>query len=781
MIVTTHLLKEFIDISHLKIDEICNVLNNIGLEVESVNPLKLPSKVVLGKVLKKSPHPDANKLSVCQVDVGYEVLQIVCGAKNVAENQYVAVALRGAVLEFDSKVLEIGVSKLRGVDSYGMLCSSVELGLVKLNDGIMVLDSSIGELELGKELREYDIFQGYVLEISLTPNRGDCLCVLGIARELKAYFGLKIKKPKEYMSTNQIGVGRKFQVAMKNKIQSSLLYKVIDFEDKILPFCMQFSLTLSNNLKSGILENYLSYITYMTGVVLNAYEADSLSKDQNHTNEILWLNVKEDEDGFDAVYADKKLSNIGIGNVIEQNIDQAKTIIFEASYIDPARVSQLLFKHKNQMRDKDLVYKTMRGSNPDLQMGINFLCLLLSEFNHCFVYDGVQEVKQDFKQKVIRTQFSNIAAIIGCNIDRETMSQILKQLDFSLEIKTNDDSFSIITPCYRHDIETEQDLAEEILRIYGVDNIPALPHFMAEQSKNTPAYQDYINQRKLIQRALSHGFLECIHYLFYQKEKLQQFGFEVLDEEKELLNPITSELNTLRTSLLPALLDTASRNQNFGYKNIKICEIGSVYNHKREESVKIAFVASGLQTREIFPKPKGQKWDFYTFAQVISSIIGEFELVDMQVENFYHPYQSAYVYKNGQKLGVIAKLHPKIAQDMGLQNTFVCELDVSYLNLEHPMFEKFSKLPISQRDLTILINRNIAFGEIRKRLLQSQIRYLKNVYPVDIFDQENGQIALSIRMEISPEDTSLRDEDISWVTQEVLKILENDFGAKLKV
>lgn len=783
MIVTTHLLKEFIDISHLKIEEICEVLNNIGLEVESVAPICMPSKVVLGKVVEKNPHPDADKLSVCLVDVGYEVLQIVCGAKNVAQGQFVAVALRGARLEFDSKVLEIGASKLRGVDSFGMLCSSTELGLPKLNDGIMVLDSSIGNLELGKELKEFEIFQGHILEISLTPNRGDCLCVLGIARELKAYFGLKIKKPKEYMSNNQIGIGRKFQVAMKNKTKSSLLYKVVDFEAKSLPFNIQFALALSNGLKEGILNNFLAYITYMTGVILNAYEADSLSKDQNQTNEILWLHVKEDEEGFDGVYADKKLSNIGVGNVIEQNIDQSKTIIFEASYVHPETLAQLLFKHKNQAQDKDLVYKTTRGSNPDLHMGINLLCLLLSEFTKCFIYDGVQEVKQDLQSSVIRTQFSNIANIIGANIDREDMSNILKQLGFYLEIKTNDDSFSIVTPSYRHDIETEQDLAEEILRIYGVDKIPALPHHMAEQSKNTPVYATYKNQRMLIQRALANGFLECIHYLFYQKDKLAKFGFDVLADEKELINPITSELNTLRTSLLPALLDSVSRNQNYGYKNIKLCEIGSVYDKNRVEKTHIAFVVSGLKEDEVFPKPKGQKWDFYAFAQIISQIIGDFELVKTQanIANIFHPYQSAYIYKNNQNIGMISKLHPKIAQDMDLQNTFVCEIDLSYLELEHPLFEKFSKLPSSQRDLTVLIDRDIAFGEVRKTLLQSQIKYLKNVYPVDIFSQENNQIALSIRAEIAPDEASLKDEDIQQATQEILRILEQKFSAKLKI
>ncbi|CBG39319.1 phenylalanine--tRNA ligase subunit beta [Helicobacter mustelae] len=782
MIVATHLLEEFIDISHLDIQEICKVLDNIGLEVESLTRVQMPRNVVVGKVLEKNPHPDADKLSVCQVDVGKECLQIVCGAKNVDTDQFVAVALKGARLEFDGRVLEIGESKLRGVNSYGMLCSSTELGLGKINEGIMLLDHSIGELDLGRELCDYESFQGYNLEISLTPNRGDCLCVLGIARELKAYFGLKLKKSREYMSTNQIGVGRKFQVAMENKISASLFYKVVDFESKTLPLKLGLALANAGILKKGILENYLAYITYMTGVILNAYEADALRKDQNQANEILWLHVREDEKGFETIYAEERLSNIGIGNVIHQDIDHAKTIVFEASYIPPTKISKLLHTYKDFPHDKELVYKTTRGSNPDLHMGMNYLCLLLGAHNDCFIYNGMQEVKQDAAPNIIRTQFSNISSIIGAEIDGEIMSEILKRLDFYLEVKANDDSFSIVVPGYRHDVFTEQDLAEEILRIYGVDKIPAVPHKMSEISKITPVCTTYKNQRALISRALANGFLECIHYLFYQKERLHALGFPTLREEKELLNPITSELNTLRTSLLPALLDSVARNQNYGYRNIKLCEIGSVYDRERTESTKIAFVVSGCLEGEIFPHPKGVKWDFYTFARVISQIMGEFTLQksSQALPHVFHPYQSAEVLRDGKKLGIIAKLHPSIAKELEIQNAFICELDVDAFLLEHPLFSPFSKLPTSQRDLTVLIDRDIAFGNIRDVLMSARILHLKNLYPMDIFSENETQIALSIRVEIVPLENNLREEDIQAIMQKILEILEENFGAKLK-
>ena len=189
MIITRSWLEEFIDISKISTDEICKTLNAIGLEVDSVEKISIPSKVVVGKVIKKEKHPDADKLNICQVDIGSKVEQIVCGASNVDENQFVAVATVGAVLGDDFK---IKAAKLRGVESNGMICSSTELGLPKLNDGIMVLDNSIGELVLGKELKDYPLINDDVIEIGLTPNRGDCLSILGVARELSAYYNIPL-------------------------------------------------------------------------------------------------------------------------------------------------------------------------------------------------------------------------------------------------------------------------------------------------------------------------------------------------------------------------------------------------------------------------------------------------------------------------------------------------------------------------------------------------------------------------------------------------------------
>ena len=205
MIITRTWLQEFVDISQIVSDDICKTLNSIGLEVDSLEKNRIPAGVVVGLVTEKVKHPDADKLNICQVDLGSTTVQIVCGAKNVAEGQYVPVATVGCDLGNNFKIKK---AKLRGVDSHGMICSSTELGLPKLNDGILELDSSIGELVLGKELNEFKLLNDDIIEIELTANRGDCLSINGVARELAAYYNLTMPEFEKNIEYNDIGIGQ---------------------------------------------------------------------------------------------------------------------------------------------------------------------------------------------------------------------------------------------------------------------------------------------------------------------------------------------------------------------------------------------------------------------------------------------------------------------------------------------------------------------------------------------------------------------------------------------
>ncbi|PAF47358.1 phenylalanine--tRNA ligase subunit beta [Helicobacter sp. 12S02634-8] len=786
MIVTSHLLSKFINIAHIDTHRLCSELSNIGLEVESCKQISLPKKVVVGKIIEKRPHPDADKLSVCEVDIGPQTLQIVCGAKNVAKDQYVPIALEGAILPYGKGGdLTITQTNLRGVDSFGMICSSTELGLPKINDGIMVLDTSIGILELGKELKDYPIFNTQIIEISLTPNRGDCLCVLGIAREISCIFDVNIKSYKEIDSGVALGVGRILQVFTEGKIHSSMLYKAIEVKQIHTPLEIQLSLAFNGTLKEDPIQNFLEFSTHMTGVILNAYALDNLKMASSSKGTEISLTIKKDKNGFESVFTDKKISIIGVGNQIQQEFNIfPKTLIIEASYIDPTIISKLLHQH-NIPTDKALTYRTTRGSNSQLDTGMNYLCKLFSDSTKCLIYSGSQEIKQNYEDTIINTTFNAISDIIGKPIEKEEIASILKRLNFTIKATCDDNFFTIIPPSYRHDIKTKQDAAEEFLRIYGIENIPSLPHHCDEKPQSNPEYMQYKNQRNIAQRALSMGFIETIHYLFYQKERLQYLGYPTLKDTLELINPINSELNTLRTSLIPSMLDSIVRNKNFGYKSIQLFEIGSVYDANREEKTKIAFVASGLKAQESYPNPKGIRWDFYTFAQSISDIIGAFKLQatsPKHANKTLHPYQSAALIIEGQEVGIISKLNPILEKEMDIDTSFYCEIDLDALSQKHTIAKDFSKYPLSQRDLTIIIDKNIPFEAINQQIQDKNIPHLKAIYPLDTYQEspQSSHIALSIRLYIQAMDRTLKEEELAHTTQEVLTTLAEAFDAKLK-
>ncbi|MDU7693074.1 MAG: phenylalanine--tRNA ligase subunit beta [Helicobacter sp.] len=778
MKVTLDLLQEFLDLSHIDVEHICQILSEIGLEVEGVSDISVDKGVVVAKVIEKIKHPNSEKLSICKVDTGGKILQVICGAQNVELNQFVAFANIGS--KINGK--KINKATLLGTESFGMICSASELGFPKINDGILILDDSIGELKIGKSLSEYSIFNTKLLDIAITPNRGDCLCVLGIARDLKASLNLSLKTPKEYLSDNQIGIGRVFQVGLKNKVDSSLIYKVVDLSSKKTPLKIALNLALIGNLSNCVVRNYLSYTTYISGVLINAYDASALNGSSGSDDgraQILRLFVSKNEAGFDVVSDDEFASNVIsiIGVSPPKHREFGNTVIFEASYTRPDLISQLL--HDNDVEsDANLTYLSTRGSNPDLEFGINLLCLLLGS-NKCFIYNDVQEIKQDYSKNMIRTNLSALTSHIGLSLSREVVSNTLKQLGFYLEIKANDDSFNVIAPDYRHDIQSEQDLAEEILRIYGVDKIPPIPHMTIEKSKMTPDYLRYKFEKDLIAKAIANGFREMVGYVFCKKSRLQELGFETLDPKLDLANPINSDLDTLRSSLLLNLLDTALKNQDFGIKDIALCEAGSIFDSKRNEHKSLAFLVSGNEIEPSYPHAKGRAWEFFSFCRSVSNVIGDFEIINFssdKLPKLLHPFQGGKILKDGSKIGVISKLNPSF----GLQNCFVCEVNLDALVPLKMQLKPFSKLPKTARDLSILIDRNISFSEIKEAINALDLVILKDFYALSKFGDEQI-ISLSLRLILQGDESNLNEEQINGVTSAILECLKGKFNAELKL
>ncbi len=746
------------------IAKLCEDLSRLGLEVESCIPCIAPKNVVVGKVLEKAPHKNAEKLSVCQVDVGKEVLQIVCGAKNVAPNQFAPVALNGALIGSTT----IAKTELRGVESHGMICSSIELGFPKINDGILELDESVGELVLGKELNEYAPFNTHVLEISLTPNRGDCLSVLGIAREISAFYHTPLKPIKALNFTPKSDL---ITLSADKNIESYLAYYLICNHSLKTPLNVKLSLAHNNALSENDLNNFIEFSTHFSGVIMNAYSLNTTPMD---------LSVKNDENNLESVYINhQKRSTIAIKH--QDQKDLSECLLLEASYIDPISLSLKLhaLKDKTLQKDNALIYRSARGSNPNLSDGLNFLSAHLK----ATILESKQ-TKHSLEDRTLTFQLEDITEILGLAVEKEKIQSILKNLGFKVSAKEPNSKpqiLEVIAPNFRHDIKTIQDIAEEILRFVGIDNLISKPLHCVSSKNSNPHYDTHRFFENLKHKALACGFKEVIHYVFYSKEKQQKLGFEVLEDPLELQNPITTELNTLRTSLVCGLLDASLRNKNLGFKSIALYEKGSVYNSKREEIQKLGFLVSGLQKKESYPDAKGKAWDFYSFAECVSKVIGDFSLERLTAQTpINHPYQSAKIIQNNEIIGMIAKIHPKVIQELDLFESYYAEIDASKLKRPAMLLKPFSIYPSSVRDLTLIIDENTAFSRIKKALKDAQIPNLSEILPLDIFKESDNTIALSVRCVIHSLEKTLNDEEVNSAVQKALEILEKEFNARLK-
>ncbi|WP_181231982.1 phenylalanine--tRNA ligase subunit beta [Helicobacter pylori] len=746
------------------IAKLCEDLSCLGLEVESCIPCIAPKNVVVGKVLEKAPHKNAEKLSVCQVDVGKEVLQIVCGAKNVAPNQFVPVALKGAIIGSTT----IAKTDLRGVESCGMICSSSELGFPKINDGILELDESVGELVLGKELDKYAPFNTHVLEISLTPNRGDCLSVLGIAREISAFYHTPLKPIKALNFTPKSDL---ITLITGENIESHLAYYLICNHSLKTPLNVKLSLAHNNALSENDLNNFIEFSAHFSGVIMNAYSLNKTPMD---------LSVKNDENNLESVYINhQKRSTIAIKH--QDQKDLSEHLLLEASYINPVSLSLKLhaLKDKTLQKDNALIYRSARGSNPNLSDGLNFLSAHLK----VAILESKQ-TKHALKDRTLQFKLEDITEILGLAVEEEKIQGILKNLGFKVSTKEPNSKppiLEVVVPNFRHDIKTIQDIAEEILRFVGIDNLISKPLNSISNKKSNPHYDTHRFFENLKHKALACGFKEVIHYVFYSKEKQQKLGFEVLEDPLELQNPITTELNTLRTSLVCGLLDASLRNKNLGFKSIALYEKGSVYNSKREGIQKLGFLASGLQKKESYPDSKGKAWDFYSFAECVSKVIGDFSLEKLTTQTpINHPYQSAKIIQNHEIIGVIAKIHPKVIQELDLFESYYAEIDASKLKRPAMLLKPFSIYPSSVRDLTLIINENTAFSRIKKALKDAQIPNLSEVLPLDIFKESHNSIALSVRCVIHSLEKTLNDEEVNAAVQKALEVLEKEFNARLK-
>ncbi len=777
MIVTRTWLNEFIDLSEVSNDTLYETFNAIGLEVDSLQQIEIPAKVLVGKILSVEKHPDADKLNVCQIDVGSETLQIVCGAANVVDAEYVAVAAVGAVLPGN---FEIKDAKLRGVESAGMVCASSELGLPEMGKGIMILDESIGELEIGREFGSYPRVADTIIELELTANRGDCLSVYGVARDLSAALDIDMKSF-EYKQAERmkLGIAREAEIHSEGEMDADLCYKLATLESLTANFLLQLRLAMVGVDAEGKLAKNLAYVTHSTGVILRVYDSAVFTNDE----EKVVVNVRAKEKGLMEVLANGKVVSVaGIFQTDESNInDETKKFLVEASYINPDTLVEAFAQ--SELKSDDLYYKTSRGSNPDLGFGLRFFAYLMDQYTDINCYEGTLSVGAERKNEKILVDAEEISSIIGMDVDSSKIVTILKKLDFDITI-AGDHVIAVTVPLFRHDIKHIQDISEEIVRIIGINNIEAKPFVFAEQARLNDTTDRYKAKKSFRNRAVGTGFYENVSYVFSERALLEKYGFATVEEKLELANPIAEELNTLRSTVLVNLLNAAKRNVSYSLKSIPLFEIGAIFGSKREQSEVISFVFSGqIEGENVRNAGKPVQIDFAAFTQKVGAVIGTFELVPCSYENgLIHPYQSANIVVDGKVCGFLSKLHPTVQESFDLPVTFIAELDFDALLPKHINAAPISKFQGVYKDLSVVIDKSLNYYEVAKVLNGLDLPMLKDVYPVDIYEDEKlgDKKSLTIRFFIQSMDRTLEDADIETVMSQVMTTLENECSAELR-
>ncbi len=776
MIVTKSWLSEFIELNSVSNETLYETFNAIGLEVDNIKTVDIPKRVVVGKILSHEKHPNADKLNVCQVDIGGATRQIVCGAANVVYAKYVAVALIGAILPGD---FEIKFATLRGVDSEGMICASSELGLPDTGKGIMILDESIGELKIGQELGSYDRIADTIIELELTANRGDCLSIHGVARDLSVALDRELISF-EYRneSREKPGIARVADIHIKGDIEADLCYGLATIEQVNTPLLITLRLAMVEIEIGDRLDNLLHYAIHTTGVILRAYDGQLLKEDDK-----IYIEVLNEAQGI--VKVDVKQEPVSIVGVnqssLERGTENSSLLLFESSYIHPDLLVEAVAQ-KNYKKD-ELYYKTSRGSESALQLGMEYLAYILETNSPCKCYDGHLNMTSAWEPTRIALDCEEVCSLIGQKIESRKIVMILKKLGFDIS-HYEGEKITVKVPRFRHDIKNIQDITEEIVRIVGINNIDAKPLTFIESNQLNETLSYYAFKKTLRHRATATGLHENISYLFADRSKLEAYGFVTLPKELDVTNPIAEDLNTLRTTISINLLEAVKRNVNYTAKSIALFEIGAVFDGKREEKEVLSLVFSGHNSAEsVANSGKAPMIDFASFIEKLGSVIGAFELVKCTYQNaLIHPYQSADILYRGVKCGYVTKLHPVAREAYGIYDTFIAEIEMAALLPLHINAKSISKFQGVYKDLSIVIDKTLLYTQVKEQIGSLELETLKNYYPVDIYEDDTlgDKKSLTIRFFIQSMHQTLQEEDIESVMSQVMRKLEQSCQATLR-
>lgn len=788
MKLSTNFVKDYIDID-VDVKTLAEDMTRVGNEYDSAENLINATKLIIGEVKECVEHPDSDHLHVCKVDIGSEILNIVCGAPNVRVGLKVIVAQVGAELPGDFKIKK---GKIRGVDSEGMMCSIAELGLESKfltasdKDGIheLPVDAPVG----GDPIKFMQMDDG-VIDFALTANRGDLLSILGMAYEIGAIYDKKVKDIDLSHKENKEDINNSFKVNINTDNCSLFLAKKVEnVTIKESPLFIKNRLIASGIRPINNVVDISNYVMLELGQPLHFYDYDRLNnclevRMAKEGEKLTTLDdIERELSSQDIVISDgnRAIGLAGVMGGLDTEIEEStKNIVIESAIFDPIKVR---YTSKKILRSEAST-RFEKGLDPNrTYMAIERACNLLEKYADADVVTGIVKYDTTEKEnKVIDVTFENINRILGIDVPEKEVEEVFRRLGFTSE--TKGDVISVSVPRRRLDISIKEDLIEEVGRIYGVDNIQGrLPVIPVK-----PGHYN-MTMREIRNKMIGLGLNETLSYILVNDKEAKQYTNDDVEALK-LLDPMSEDRNTLRYSMVPSLFKIYEYNIARNVKDVSIFEIGKGF-HKKDEVYSEENKLACLMTGEYYLGLKNKaQVDFYIIKGIVEELLdylgfaGRYSFVaidDMPKE--FHPGQSAKISINNDFVGIVGKVHPSKTKD----DVFVFEINLDKLlakKAEKMKYKEISKFPTVNKDLAIVVDKNIKSQEIQTLIKKSAGSLLSEIKVFDVYAGENvgkNKVSIAYSLTFMAKDKTLTDEEINPIIEKIVTDLGKKIGAELR-
>jgi phenylalanyl-tRNA synthetase beta chain len=786
MKVSVNWLKELVDID-LSTEELAHTLTMAGLEVEEITPVAPAfDKIVVAQVKSVNPHPGADKLRVCEVDAGTGVaLQIVCGAPNVTAGQKVPCALVGAKLPG----IEIKQARLRGVDSSGMLCSARELGLSEDHSGLLVLPE---DTPVGQDVRKVLDLDDVYFTLKLTPNRGDCLSMFGIARDLAAITATRLRLPTTEPVPATIDDQRSIKLSAPHACSRycGRVIRNINARAKT-PELMKRRLERAGFRSISPLVDITNYMTLERGRPMHAFDLDKLKGGM----EVRWpkpgeemnlLNLQHVVLKPDMLLIADDAGPVAMGGVmggLESMVTDATThVFFEAAYFDPAVIQG---KTRELGINSDAAYRFERGVDFDsAREGLEYVTRLTLKI--CGGEAGpVTEAVGDLPtREAVLMRPARAVRLIGMPISTGEMEAIFVRLQCKVERRGVD--LHVAAPSYRFDLVIEEDFVEEVARLHGYEHVPAA----APRSSvpMLPLHEGGMSRNAVKHRLVASGYQEVINYSFIPEAWEADFAGNA--NPVRLANPIASHMSVMRTSLFGGLMETLRSNLNRGEERARLFEVGRCFLSATADCAaqpeKVAGLAYGRRYPEQWGQDKMEKVDFFAVKGEVESLCaGLAARFEKAAHPAFHPGRCSSICMGDESIGVMGELHPKWQQKYELPSAPVLfELNMqSLVEGTAPRFADVSRMQSVRRDIAIVVDEAVSLQAIMDAVKPGLGAVVSDFSLFDLYHGgsiENGQKSLAFRVLMQDTDRTLTDSEADEIVGAIVKVLVSQFGATLR-